>query len=344
MTELIEITVQEPALGSHQLRDALGLSLISQKPFRLKGIKGIQKDKPGLRREDVIGIDLATSIGKARIDGVRTGSQEICFVPTGLFPGNYTFSVGSAGNAVHLVQIVALPLCFGMGPSEVTVFGITHDPSCPSFEFFDSAYIRLLRAGGLQADPVLHYAGYSPRGVGKVSLTVRGGQLLRRFHLLERGEITKKRAHIIVGEQDAEVRDKMKARCAEMLDLAPGTIEINPRPNGPDTANSINVFVESEYVTEIFSGCSQDGEDFFACAGKVAQDLYSYVNSKAAAGPSLTEHLIMVMAAAGGGSFTTTRLTNRAEATLALIPEFLHVDVKKTDLPNGNIEVEIKER
>jgi RNA 3'-terminal phosphate cyclase (ATP) len=345
MSEFLEIEVDAPELGSYQLRDCLRLSLLSGQPFRISGLVGVNSQKPGIRREDVIAIDLAASVGKARVDGARTASTEVAFWPTGIYSGNYTFSVGSAGKALDLLQLVALPLCFGFNSSVVTVFGVTHGSDCPSYEFFESGYVGgVLRAGGLRAKPTLHHAGYSPLGVGKASLSVEGSQLLRRFHLPEPGCLFQKRARLVSGERDAEVRARLGEQCATALSLDQSNFEVTPRPNGPDTSNSITVYVENEFITEIFSSCCEDGEDVVTLVEEVAKKVTTYLHSGATVSPLLAGHLSTLMAAAGGGSFTTYNLGPRAETTLHLLDRFLPVTLTRTKNQAGNTVVEIKER
>src|SRR5213594_3564092 len=91
--------------GGQILRTALALSLSTGTPFRIEKIRA-GRERPGLLRQHVAAVKAAAEIGKAEVSGDEINSQELTFAPKGIFPGDYTFSVGSAGSASLVLQTV----------------------------------------------------------------------------------------------------------------------------------------------------------------------------------------------------------------------------------------------
>ena len=78
--------------GGQVLRTALGLSLVTGKPFHIKNIRGKRK-KPGLMRQHLTAVKAATEIGMAEASGAAIASQELIFKPQAVQPGSYHFAI-----------------------------------------------------------------------------------------------------------------------------------------------------------------------------------------------------------------------------------------------------------
>src|SRR5437762_12903559 len=83
--------------GGQILRTALALSVSTRTPFRIEKIRAGRK-QPGLLRQHLAAVKAATQIGKAEVRGDEIGSQELSFIPKDVIPGEYKFSVGTAGS------------------------------------------------------------------------------------------------------------------------------------------------------------------------------------------------------------------------------------------------------
>ncbi len=83
--------------GGQILRTALGLSLVTGRPFRIEKIRA-GRAKPGLMRQHWTAVKAAARVGQAEVEGAEIGSTAVTFAPKTIRPGEYTFSVGSAGS------------------------------------------------------------------------------------------------------------------------------------------------------------------------------------------------------------------------------------------------------
>src|SRR6476469_5282077 len=89
--------------GGQVLRSALGLSMLTGRPFRIENIRA-GRPKPGLLRQHLTCVRAAAEISSARVDGATMGSRALTFAPGKVRPGDYTFSIGSAGSTTLVLQ------------------------------------------------------------------------------------------------------------------------------------------------------------------------------------------------------------------------------------------------
>ena len=68
MAELVEIDGSRGEGGGQILRSSLALSLITQRPVRVRNIRA-GRGKPGLLRQHLTAVRLATALGAAQTEG-----------------------------------------------------------------------------------------------------------------------------------------------------------------------------------------------------------------------------------------------------------------------------------
>src|SRR5580692_8642668 len=97
MTELIHLDGSLGEGGGQILRTALALSMTSGQPFRIEKIRA-GRQKPGLLRQHLTAVNAAAAVCGATVEGAAIQSQSLSFSPGKVQPGEYTFSIGSAGS------------------------------------------------------------------------------------------------------------------------------------------------------------------------------------------------------------------------------------------------------
>ena len=125
------------------LRTALGLSVVTQTPFKIDKIRAGRK-KPGLQRQHLTAVQAAARVGCAHMDGAEIGSTSLTFDPKACNGGSYEFAIGSAGSTTLVLQTVLPALWAAAEPSIVTISGGTHNPMAPPF---DKAFIKSVEPG-----------------------------------------------------------------------------------------------------------------------------------------------------------------------------------------------------
>lgn len=313
--------------GGQILRTSLALSLVTGQPFRMEQIRA-GRQKPGLLRQHLTGVEAATTVGSAEVTGATLGSQTLEFHPRGITPGNYRFAVGTAGSATLVLQTILPPLLTANGISTLTLEGGTHNPFAPPFDFLAHCFVPLIRRMGPTIELELRRPGFFPAGGGKFHARIEPVKKLKRFDLLERGAIRQQRARAIISKLPVDVADRELAVIQSQLDWSETEcgVDVVENPLGP--GNALLLEIEAEHVTEIFTGFGERGTSAENVARKVAEAASSWLESGAPVDEHLADQLLIPMALAGGGSFSTTKPSLHSTTNAEIIQRFLAVAIR----------------
>ena len=116
--------------GGQILRSALSLSLLTGRPFVIEKIRA-GRAKPGLLRQHLTAVNAAGTIGDATVEGASMGSTELSFLPRAVLHGDRSFSIGTAGSVVLVLQTVLPPRLVKPGKSKLVIEAGTHNPLAP---------------------------------------------------------------------------------------------------------------------------------------------------------------------------------------------------------------------
>jgi RNA 3'-terminal phosphate cyclase (ATP) len=314
--EPLRIDGAEGEGGGQVIRTALGLSLVTGRPFRLVNIRG-RRERPGLLRQHLTAVEAAARIGGARVEGARLRSSELLFAPATIRPGDYAFDVGTAGSATLVLQTVLPALLVASAPSRVTVHGGTHNPLAPPFDFLARVFAPALARMGARVNLTLLRHGFHPAGGGEVRMEVAPAPLAP-LHLLERGRVLRRRAVALVSNLPLSIAERE-------LDVV-GWEEREARPvesDGP--GNVLLLHAEAEHASELVAGFGEKGVPAERVAGRAATEMSRYLDAGVPVGEHLADQLLVPLALAGGGSFRTLPLSSHALTNAALVARFLPV-------------------
>ncbi|WP_374348531.1 RNA 3'-terminal phosphate cyclase, partial [Chitinimonas sp.] len=90
-----------------------------------------------------------------------------------------------------------------------------------------------------------------------------------------------------------------------------------------------------QHLTELFSSFGECGVAAERVADQVATQARHYLDSGAAVGEHLADQLLLPMALAGGGSFTTHIASSHLHSNIAVIEKFLPVEITVQQQANG---------
>lgn len=133
--------------GGQILRTSLSLSLATGKAFRIENVRA-GRERPGLLRQHLTAVLAAAEVGGAKVEGATLGSQTLTFSPCKVRPGEYRFSVGTAGSGTLVFQTVFPALMLSSGASRITIEGGTHNSAAPPFEFLARTFLPLVERMG----------------------------------------------------------------------------------------------------------------------------------------------------------------------------------------------------
>jgi len=111
-------------------------------------------------------------------------------------------------------------------------------------------------------------------------------------------------------------------------------------PRGP--GNIVTLEVESEHVTEVFTGVGMRGVRAEQVAAGAAESAERYLRADAPVGDCLADQLLLPMSLARGGSYQTLGLTRHSATNIEVIRKFLDVTVVTRETGPDSVFVEVK--
>lgn len=328
--------------GGQILRTSLALSMATGTPFVLENIRAGRK-KPGLMRQHLTSVKAAALVSNAEVDGAVLGSSRIVFRPHAVSAAEHTIDIGSAGSVSLVLQTIALPIALASAPSRITVRGGTHARWAPPFPFLEEAWLPLVRRAGAKIDLELRATGFYPAGGGEVVMTVSPSERLSPLHLGDTGVLSTLELRAIVAGLSEGIARRELAAAAELLTdsritLASETV----RSFGPGNAVWLVARDEASGVANVFSGIGDVGVAAEDIGRDVARAFLAWRASGTSVEPHLADQVMLPIALAGAGSFTTNELTLHARTNIEVIRAFTGRRLRAWRLADDRFRVELR--
>ncbi|HZB46938.1 MAG TPA: RNA 3'-terminal phosphate cyclase [Pyrinomonadaceae bacterium] len=327
--------------GGQIIRTSLALSLITGKAFRVYNVRA-KRAKPGLQRQHLTAVMSAATIGKAQVDGAGVGAKEFTFVPGEVVPGEYTFSIGTAGSTMLVLQAVLPPLMIAGAPSLLMFEGGTHNVHAPPFEFIKKTFLPLVNRAGPNVSVELQRYGFYPPGGGRFNVYVEPAAALGRLDLLERGPVISERARALVVNIPEHVGERELEVVSQQMGWTQDQLELETSRNAVSGGNVLTIEIESEYLTEVFTGIGERGVRAEVIASRAVREAQRYLDIGAPVGEHLADQLLIPMALAGGGAYTTGPLSPHTTTNIEVVRKFLPVEIRQTQLTEDVWKVEVE--
>ncbi|HEY9403847.1 MAG TPA: RNA 3'-terminal phosphate cyclase [Pyrinomonadaceae bacterium] len=330
--------------GGQIIRTSLALSLITGKPFRIYNVRA-RREKPGLQRQHLTAVRAAETIGGAQVEGASLGATAFTFHPGAVTPGDYAFPIGTAGSTTLVLQTILPPLMIASAPSTLAFEGGTHNVHAPPYEFIVKTFLPLLNRMGARVTAELTRYGFYPPGGGRFHARVEPASKLKPLELLARGRVKARRARALVVKLPPSVGERELGVVAEQLGWgdSPGDeLRVETSQNAISPGNVLTLEIESEHLTEVFTGIGERGVRAETIAERAAGEARAYLETDAPVGEHLADQLLIPLALAGGGSYTTGQPTLHTTTNIEVVKMFL--DVRITTRPlDGNVwKVEVE--
>jgi len=304
------------------LRTALSLAMVTGQPFRMTNIRG-KRHKKGLMRQHLTCVKAACEISDGTADGAEIGSTELVFCSGKPRAGSYRFAIGTAGSTSLLFQTLLPALLHADGPSTLRLEGGTHNPMAPPFEFIDRVFLPALRRMGVDAKISLLESGFAPVGGGVIECEIQPCRQLRGIDLHGRGELTFTRLRVPIRNLPLAIGERILAAALAEFPCADALVEVRePGPGRGVCCLCEANFENAVELTSTFGETNITAERVGTRAGKSIQD---FVGSGVPVGRWLADQLLLPMAMAGCGSFTTMVLDEHVPANISVIEKFLPV-------------------
>ncbi|MFO7982141.1 MAG: RNA 3'-terminal phosphate cyclase [Desulfuromonadales bacterium] len=326
--------------GGQILRTALALSLVTRRAFRINNIRAGRR-KPGLMRQHLSAVNAAVKVGEAEVEGNALDSQQLVFKPRTIRAGSYRFSIGSAGSCTLVLQTVLPALMLADGASDLVLEGGTHNPHAPPFDFLDRAFLPLLQRMGPRLSVHLEKPGFHPAGGGRFNARIEPVSRLRNLDLPERGPALACHATASVTRLPVHIAERELSVLRREFGWDESALQIEEITNSAGPGNVLTVAVESEHVTELFTGFGERGVKAEKVAGRTAAEVREYLEAGAPVGRHLADQLLLPMALAGGGSFRTLSPSRHMMTNIDVLKRFLDIklDVRRCDERTWEVQV-----
>lgn len=326
--------------GGQVLRSGVSLSMVTGRTLLIRNIRA-KRSRPGLMRQHLTAVLAAAEVCSARVEGAELGSQTLLFAPGPIQGGDYRFVIGTAGSCTLVLQTLLPALLRATAASRVTICGGTHNPLAPPVDFLQRAWLPLLRRMGARVELSLVRHGFVPAGGGELQAFIQPGELAP-LHLMQRGKLLDARATTLNAGLPAQVGERELKRVRQRLGFSPAqlfTVEIDP-DHGP--GNVLMLEYAYEHVTEVFSAFGMARVRAETVADEAINQAVQWQGSDTAVGEHLADQLLLPMALAGGGSFTTAHMSDHLHSNMAVIRRFLPVVIESHEQQEGALKVECR--
>ena len=312
--------------GGQILRTSLSLAVITGKSLKLVNIRGRRK-KPGLRPQHLTAVRACASICGAQFEGVKLDATKLTFVPGTIVPGSYEFHIGTAGAASLVLQTILPPLSMANGESDLLISGGTHVPWSPPYHHLAQVLIPTLNRLGFKCETHLNSWGWYPKGGGVIQARVRPHAPLGSFNLNQPFDL---RSIIGISASSGlpeHIRVRQKNQLEVRLQKAGirGQIELMDVPaRNPGTL--VFLLVQGKDSLAGFSSLGARGKRAELVADETADDLFCFLESRAAFDRHLADQLLIYLARTPGRQhFTTSEVTQHLLTNAWVIERFLAV-------------------
>jgi RNA 3'-terminal phosphate cyclase (ATP) len=274
-------------------------------------------------------------VSGAEAVGAELGSETLQFRPGAVRHGEYDFVVGTAGSATLVLQTVLCALLAKPGSSRLVLSGGTHNPLAPTFDCLAMTYLPLLRRMGAKVHAHLQSPGFYPAGGGRFVVELEGGAPFAVLDSSERGPLQSVCVEATISEVAKHVAEReLAVLVARLRHLNPTSRVNHVRSAGP--GNVVTAYLRYEGFTTTLVAFGERRVSAEKVANELANAVLAYVDSDAAIDEHLADQLLLPMALAGGGRFTTTAPTLHFTTNASVIAQFLPVKTDVTQINGAN--------
>lgn len=294
--------------GGQVLRSSLTLAMLLQQPFEIHSIRA-GREKPGLLRQHLTCVRAAATICNAKVTGDVLGSDRISFEPGAVVPGDYHFVVGSAGSTTLVCQTLLLPLAMAGAQSRVRFEGGTHNGLSPSLDFLRTSFLPILAQMGLCTEIQARSYGFYPAGGGDWSIQIEPVTTLQPLHLkspeFKTDEIAQAiQLDVLCSKLPEHVSQREINAFTTAMNLGPLLANVQQvHSQGP--GNMLIASVKHSQLTSQFELTGQRGLSAEQLASTLAALVKQWLTAKVAVEEYLADQLLLPLAVAGAGQFST---------------------------------------
>ena len=113
--------------------------------------------------------------------GLNLDQPSSSFNPQIIRSDNSQSDIGTAGSTSLVLQTIYLPLSLASKSSRIILVGGTHVPFAPTFDWLNLHWMNYLKLIGFDCKLDLEFAGFYPRGGGRIYAKINPVEQLNWF-------------------------------------------------------------------------------------------------------------------------------------------------------------------
>jgi RNA 3'-terminal phosphate cyclase (ATP) len=292
-------------------------------------------------KQHLTAVQASARISGAEVIGDALGSMELEFRPGTVMPGDYSFSVGTAGSTSLIFQTLMPALLLKGKPFKLDLEGGTHNPAAPNLDFLERVYLAALRRIGLNATVNVERRGFYPAGGGRWSIDVEPPASPAPLELMERGAPASQRITVLWTRIPRHIPERQAALLQSKLDLEPGQVRLEEALDSIGPGNAILAELAYEGATEIVSAYGERGKRSEVLVEEIVRGFRDYEKGGAPVGSHLADQLMVPLALGAGGRYRTLPLTLHSRTNIETIGRFLDRPVEVSPAEGRLVDIRI---
>ena len=292
-------------------------------------------------RQHLTCVKASAEVSQAQLVGAELHSTDLEFVPGAVQAGEYHFAIGSAGSTTLVFQTLLPALMLADKASELRIQGGTHNPLAPSADYLKKVFLPAAKKLGVEVEVTCERVGFAPAG-GGVLLAEIAPSVLKVGNFLERGTLLRRELSAMVANLSGGIMLREVEHAERRLGWPEYEREMLQITDADGSGNCFAIQLDYEHVSERFTEYGKHGMSAERVSGRVVKEVKDFLStSEYALGEHLADQILLPIALAGKGVFTTSRLTSHLRTNISVIQQFLDLEVKMEHIKEGVLKVEI---
>jgi RNA 3'-terminal phosphate cyclase (ATP) len=158
---------------------------------------------------------------------------------------------------------------------------------------------------------------------------------------MERGPVQRTEAVALVAKLPEHIGERELRKVRQLLGWPVESCAVRTDTTSPGPGNVLTLRIESEHVTELFTGFGEKGVRAERVAKAVCKEAQRYLDAGVPVGEHLADQLLLPLALAGGGAFRTQRLTPHFTTNADVIRQLTDVETTTQEVGDDQVDVRV---